>query len=52
LNTFPKCTAWIDEIIAFSGIECHIDTPVKQYSNGMYVCLAFAVAAHLDSSTI
>ena len=39
----------IDEIIDFSGIEKHIDTPVKRYSSGMYVRLAFAVAAHLDS---
>jgi lipopolysaccharide transport system ATP-binding protein len=39
----------LDEIIDFSGIEHHIDTPVKRYSSGMYVRLAFAVAAHLDS---
>lgn len=38
----------LDEIIAFSGIEKFIDTPVKRYSSGMYVRLAFAVAAHLD----
>jgi lipopolysaccharide transport system ATP-binding protein len=37
-----------DEIIAFSGIEEFIDTPVKRYSSGMYVRLAFAVAAHLE----
>ena len=37
-----------DEIVAFSGIERFIDTPVKRYSSGMYVRLAFAVAAHLD----
>lgn len=37
-----------DEIIAFSGVERYIDTPVKRYSSGMYVRLAFAVAAHLD----
>jgi len=37
-----------DEIIAFSGVEKFIDTPVKRYSSGMYVRLAFAVAAHLD----
>jgi lipopolysaccharide transport system ATP-binding protein len=42
----------IDEIIAFSGIEHHIDTPVKRYSSGMYVRLAFAVAAHLDSDIL
>ncbi|WP_194778171.1 ABC transporter ATP-binding protein [Pararhodonellum marinum] len=38
----------LDEIIAFSGVEQHIDTPVKRYSSGMYVRLAFAVAAHLE----
>jgi lipopolysaccharide transport system ATP-binding protein len=37
-----------DEIVAFSGIEPFIDTPVKRYSSGMYVRLAFAVAAHLE----
>jgi lipopolysaccharide transport system ATP-binding protein len=42
----------IDEIIEFSGIEHHIDTPVKRYSSGMYVRLAFAVAAHLDSDIL
>jgi len=36
-----------DEIIDFSGVERYIDTPVKRYSSGMYVRLAFAVAAHL-----
>lgn len=38
-----------DEIVAFSEIEKFIDTPVKRYSSGMYVKLAFAVASHLDS---
>ncbi len=42
----------IDEIIGFSEIEQHIDTPVKRYSSGMYVRLAFAVAAHLDSEIL
>ena len=37
-----------DEIVDFSGIERFIDTPVKHYSSGMYVRLAFAVAAHLE----
>ena len=39
----------IDDIIAFSECEDFIDTPVKRYSSGMYVKLAFSVAAHLDS---
>ena len=38
----------MDEIIAFSSVERYVDTPVKRYSSGMYVRLAFAVAAHLD----
>jgi lipopolysaccharide transport system ATP-binding protein len=42
----------LDAIIDFSGIEKHIDTPVKRYSSGMYVRLAFAVAAHLDSDIL
>ena len=37
-----------DEIVDFAGIEQFLDTPVKRYSSGMYVRLAFAVAAHLD----
>lgn len=37
-----------DEIVAFSEVEQFLDTPVKRYSSGMYVRLAFAVAAHLD----
>jgi len=37
-----------DEIVAFSGVEQFIDTPVKRFSSGMYVRLAFAVAAHLE----
>lgn len=40
--------AKFDEIVAFSEIEKFIDTPVKRYSSGMYVRLAFAVAAHLE----
>ncbi len=43
-----EITAKFDEIIAFSGIEHHIDTPIKRYSTGMKVRLGFAVAAHLD----
>jgi lipopolysaccharide transport system ATP-binding protein len=37
-----------DEIVDFSGMERFLDTPVKRYSSGMYVRLAFAIAAHLD----
>ncbi len=37
-----------DEIVAFSEVEKFIDTPVKHYSSGMYLRLAFAVAAHLE----
>ncbi len=37
-----------DEIVAFAEIEKFLDTPVKRYSSGMYVRLAFAVAAHLE----
>lgn len=40
--------AKFDEIVNFSGCERYIDTPVKRYSSGMYVRLAFAVAAHLE----
>lgn len=42
----------MDEIIDFSGVERYIDTPVKRYSSGMYVRLAFAVAAHLESEIL
>ncbi len=41
-----------DAIVDFSGVEKFIDTPVKRYSSGMYVRLAFAVAAHLDSEIL
>lgn len=41
-----------DEIVAFSGVEKFIDTPVKRYSVGMYARLAFAVAAHLESEIL
>jgi lipopolysaccharide transport system ATP-binding protein len=46
--TKKEITAKIDEIIAFSGCERYIDTPVKRYSSGMTVRLAFAVAAFLE----
>ena len=41
-----------DEIVAFAEIERFLDTPVKRYSSGMYVRLAFAVAAHLESEIL
>ncbi len=37
-----------DEIVAFSGVETYLDEPVKHYSSGMYMRLAFAVAAHIE----
>jgi len=43
-----EITSKFDEIVAFSEIEKFIDTPVKHYSSGMYMRLAFAVAAHLE----
>ena len=43
-----EITRKFDEIVAFSGVEKFIDTPVKRYSSGMQVRLAFAVAAHLE----
>lgn len=42
----------LNDIIAFAGVERYIDTPVKRYSSGMYVRLAFAVAAHLESDIL
>jgi lipopolysaccharide transport system ATP-binding protein len=41
-----------DQIVEFSGVERHIDTPVKWYSSGMYIRLAFAVAAHLEPEVL
>ncbi len=46
--TNKEIRAKFDEIVAFSEIEKFLDTPVKRYSSGMYVRLAFAVAAHLE----
>ncbi|MEO0926871.1 MAG: Wzt carbohydrate-binding domain-containing protein, partial [Cyanobacteria bacterium J06643_13] len=43
-----EITQKFDEIVAFSEVEKFLDTPVKRYSSGMYVRLAFAVAAHLE----
>ena len=47
-----EITAKFDEIIDFAGVEKYIDTPVKRYSSGMFVRLAFAVAAHLDTDIL
>jgi lipopolysaccharide transport system ATP-binding protein len=41
-----------DEIVAFAGVEDFVDTPVKRYSSGMYVRLAFSVAAHLEPDVL
>jgi lipopolysaccharide transport system ATP-binding protein len=46
--TRREITSKLDEIIAFSGCERYVDTPVKRYSSGMVVRLGFAVAAHLE----
>lgn len=46
--TKQEITSKLDEIVAFSGCERYLDTPVKRYSSGMMVRLGFAVAAHLD----
>jgi lipopolysaccharide transport system ATP-binding protein len=46
--TRAEITRKFDEIVDFSGVEKFLDTPVKRYSSGMYVRLAFAVAAHLE----
>ena len=50
--THAEIDSKVDQIIEFSEIGEHIDTPVKRYSSGMYVRLAFAVAAHLDSEIL
>ena len=47
-----EITRKFDEIVDFSGVERYIDTPVQRYSSGMYVRLAFAVAAHLESEIL
>ncbi len=47
-----EITRKFDEIVAFSEIEPFIDTPVKRYSSGMFVRLAFAVAAYLDAEIV
>ncbi|MBU8883531.1 ABC transporter ATP-binding protein [Kaistella sp. DKR-2] len=50
--TRKEITRKFAEIVDFSGVERYIDTPVKRYSSGMYVRLAFAVAAHLESEIL
>lgn len=47
-----EITRKFDQIVDFAGVERYIDTPVKRYSSGMYVRLAFAVAAHLESEIL
>ena len=46
--TKKEIASKFDEIVTFAGIEQFLDTPVKRYSSGMYVRLAFSVAAHMD----
>src|SRR3954468_18783607 len=46
--TRKEISSKFDEIVDFAGVELYIDTPVKRYSSGMYVRLAFGVAAHLE----
>lgn len=46
--TKKEISSKFDEIVDFAGVEMYIDTPVKRYSSGMYVRLAFGVAAHLE----
>ena len=47
-----EITNKLSEIIEFAGVQRYIDTPVKRYSSGMYVRLAFAIAAHLDTDIL
>ena len=46
-----EIAAKFDEIVAFAEIEKFLDTPVQRYSSGMFVKLAFAVAAHLEPAS-
>jgi lipopolysaccharide transport system ATP-binding protein len=50
--THAEIRAKFDEIVAFSEVEKFLDTPVKRYSSGMYVRLAFGVAAHLEPEVL
>jgi homopolymeric O-antigen transport system ATP-binding protein len=47
-----EIAAKFDEIVAFSGVEWFLDTPVKRYSSGMHTRLGFAIAAHLDPDVL
>ena len=48
----PEIDRQFDDIVEFAGVERFLDTPVKRYSSGMYVRLAFAVAAHLETEIL
>lgn len=48
----PEIDAKFDDVVSFAGVEKFIDTPVKRYSSGMYVRLAFSVAAFLESEIL
>ena len=50
--TRAEIAARFDEIVAFAEVERFLDTPVKRYSSGMYMRLAFAVAAHLEPEVL
>jgi len=50
--TKKEISSKFDEIVDFAGVQMYVDTPVKRYSSGMYVRLAFAVAAHLDTDIL
>jgi ABC-type polysaccharide/polyol phosphate transport system ATPase subunit len=50
--TFKEIASRMDEIVAFTGIEKYVDTPVKWYSSGMYARLGFGVAAHSDPDVL
>ena len=48
----PEIKKRFDKIVDFAGVEKFIDTPIKYYSSGMYLRLAFSIAAHLDSDIL
>ncbi|MGA7909366.1 MAG: ABC transporter ATP-binding protein [Candidatus Sulfotelmatobacter sp.] len=50
--TKREITSKLDQIVAFSGLEEFIDTPVKRYSSGMYARLGFSIAAHVDPEVL